>query len=224
MNFFMKKNIFTLLFLVLLFCCKRAEFPISENNYLFENSQPINDSELNKIPSKFQGKFMSQDSSYLNIDAYCVYNEYYNKFKINKTKLDSLKSEFEITDKKFINKDLDKAFDYRILKDSIELSEKIIDTIFVISDNQKAKRIDGQLILSFKDSIFWNIKMISIQKNNLKIKQLSNFSDLKKLDSITKIKSKSIDSTSILIKPSRREFKKIINLKNLGTEMIYKKL
>ena len=66
--------------------------------------------------------------------------------------------------------------------------------------------------------------MISIQKNNLKIKQLSNFSDLKKLDSITKIKSKSIDSTSILIKPSRREFKKIINLKNLGTEMIYKKL
>ena len=152
------------------------------------------------------------------------YNEYYNKFKINKTKLDSLKSEFEITDKKFINKDLDKAFDYRILKDSIELSEKIIDTIFVISDNQKAKRTDGQLILSFKDSIFWNIKMISIQKNNLKIKQLSNFSDLKKLDSITKIKSKSIDSTSILIKPSRREFKKIINLKNLGTEMIYKKL
>jgi hypothetical protein len=108
--------------------------------------------------------------------------------------------------------------------DSIELIEKHIDTLFRFSLYQKAKRIDGQLILSSKDSIFWRIQFLSIEKNILRFKNLYEREDLKKLDSVTKVKSKMLDSTSYLIKQTRSEFKKILKIKNLGFDQEYQKI
>ena len=220
----MKKLFLAIFLITLVFSCRRTEEQsVDENNYFIE-PQPINNSELSKIPARFQGKFMSNDSIYINIAKNGIIQEYDYKFKISKTALDSLKGEFEITDKKIITKEVGKAYNYRFLKDSVELSEKRIDTIFMFSDHQKAKRIDNKLILNFKDSLFWNIRTISIQNDNLTMSQISDFADLKQLDSITVIKSKMIDSTRILLNPSRREFKKIINIKNAGLKFNYRKL
>jgi preprotein translocase subunit Sss1 len=47
--------------------------------------------------------------------------------------------------------------------------------------------------------------------------------DVKKLDSVTKIKGKKIDSLSYLIKPTRSEFKKILKINDLGREEEYTK-
>ena len=220
----MKKLFLAIFLITLVFSCRRTEEQsVDENNYFIE-PQPINNSELSKIPARFQGKFMSNDSIYINIAKNGIIQEYDYKFKVSKTALDSLKGEFEITDKKIITKEVGKAYNYRFLKDSVELSEKRIDTIFMFSDHQKAKRIDNKLILNFKDSLFWNIRTISIQNDNLTMSQISDFADLKQLDSITVIKSKMIDSTRILLNPSRREFKKIINIKNAGLKFNYRKL
>ena len=220
----MKKLFLAIFLITLVFSCRRTEEQsVDENNYFIE-PQPINNSELSKIPARFQGKFMSNDSIYINIAKNGIIQEYDYKFKISKTALDSLKGEFEITDKKIITKEVGKAYNYRFLKDSVELSEKRIDTIFMFSDHQKAKRIDNKLILNFKDSLFWNIRTISIQNDNLTMSQISDFADLKQLDSITVIKSKMIDSTRILLNPSRREFKKIINIQNAGFKVNYRKL
>ena len=220
----MTKISFLVLFSIIAFSCRKLEGqPFDENIYFFE-PQPKNISELNKIPSRFRGKFMSQDSLFYNIEDNFICFSYCNKFKVAKSEIGLLKSDFEITDKKIISKKLDIAFGYRFLKDSIELSEVKMDTVFVFSKNNKAKRIDGQLVLNFKDRIYWQIKIISIQQNVLTIKQLSDFADLKRLDSITAIKSKMIDSTKILLNPSRFEFKKIVNLKNSGFSANYKKI
>jgi hypothetical protein len=89
---------------------------------------------------------------------------------------------------------------------------------------QKAKRFDGQLVLNYKDSIYWKVKSIRLEKNMLKIKYIYSEEDLKRIDSLTKVKSTMIDSSSFIIRPSRNEFKHILNLKKVGEELGFKKV
>jgi hypothetical protein len=217
----MKKYILVLGLLAFL-SCKNAE-PAGLDFY-FENTQPIDDAELSKIPNKFQGLFMNSDSVFLSIKENIILEENFYKFKFPKKDLDSLKNEFVFSNGKCISKDDNEVFDYRQLKDSIEFSNKQIDTFFIFSDAQKAKRFDGKLVLNYKDSIYWKIKVISLEKNSLKIKYIYSKEDLKRLDSLTKVKSTMIDSSSFIIKPSRKEFKNIINLKHLGEEIQFHKV
>jgi hypothetical protein len=180
------------LILVLLFVvsCKKADAPADESYVLyFENPQPINDSELSKIPNKFRGIFMNSDSMYINIKENIILEESYYKFRIHKTDLDSLKEFFSYTNGEF------KLGSKIIRGDSLEIIKKDIDTFFIFSNTQKAKRIDGQLVLNYKDSIFWKVKVMNIEKNKLKIKYIYSEEDLKRMDSLTKIKSTMIDSS-----------------------------
>lgn len=219
------KKYFLFLGLLFIVYCKRADAPEDEHSALyFEKPQPINDSELSNIPNKFRGIFMSSDSMYIDIKENIILREYYNRFRFHKNELDSIKNGFDFVGNQYISKYNKDVFDYRYLGDSIELSGKEIDTFFVFSNSQKAKRIDGQLILNYSDSIFWKIKAISMDKNVLKIKYIYSEEDLKRMDSLTKIKSTMIDSNLFLLKPSRNEFKRIINLKIFGEEHSYKKI
>lgn len=217
----MKKYILVLA-IFLVFSCRKAE-PWGLNFY-FENPQPINDAELSVIPNKFQGLFMSSDSVFLNIKEDIIFEESFYKFKFHRKYIDSLKNEFVFSNGKCISKDDNEVFGYRKLKDSIEFSKKRIDTFFIFSDSQKAKRFDGKLILNYKDSIFWTVKSISVEKNSLKIKYIYSEKDLKRIDSLTKVKSTMVDSSSFIIRPSRNEFKRILNLKHLGEDLEYRKI
>ncbi|MCA1967451.1 MAG: hypothetical protein LDL23_12495, partial [Flavobacterium sp.] len=112
----------------------------------------------------------------------------------------------------------------KIIGDSIEFSKKEIDTFFIFSDKQKAKRINGKLVISDKDSIYWQSKLVYLNKDKLVIKYLYSDDDLRKMDSITKVKSKQLDSTTYVIFPSRSEFKRFFEVKNFGYESKYKKI
>ncbi len=222
----MKKIILILVLLIVLTSCKKAYAAACEDclAFYFENPQPDNDSELNGFPSKFKGLYKNSDSTFIRIEEDRILREYFFKFKVHRQKMDSLKSECDLVDGKLITKDTKDKFDIKIVGDSIELSKKSIDTIFRFSLNQKAKRIEGQLVLSRRDSIFWTIQTIALEKNILKIKNIYLKEDLKKLDSVTQIKGKMIDSASYLIKPTRREFKNILKIKHLGTEQQFDKV
>lgn len=219
------KKYFLILGLLLVVSCKKADAPADESSALyFEKPQPINDSELSKIPSKFRGVFINSDSIYIDIKENIIMREYYNRFRFHKNELDSIKVGFDLKGNQYVSKYNKDVFDYRYIGDTIELSSKEIDTFFVFSNNQKAKRIDGQLILNYCDSIFWKIKAISLEKNRLKIKYIYSEEDLKRMDSLTKIKSTMIDSSLFILKPSRNEFKRIINLKRFGEEQEYRRI
>lgn len=225
----MKKVIFVLAIIILIISCRKADAAATEVcdhclAFYFENPQPVNDSELRGFPSKFKGLYMTSDSTFLRIDDDRIYREFFFKFRVHKQKMDSLKSEYDLVDGKLITKDTKDKFDVFKRGDSIELVIKKIDTIFRLSYNQKAKHIDGQLVLSTRDSIFWDIKTIALEKNILKIKHFYLRDDLTKLDSVTLIKGKMLDSTSYLIKPTRREFKNILKIKKLGTDQEYDKI
>lgn len=218
------KKYFLFLGLLFIISCKKADAPYAGFAICFEKPQPINDSELSKIPNKFRGIFMNSDSVYLNVTEKMILQEYYNRVRFHKNELDSIKKEYDFKNNQFVSKDNQYFFDYKYVGDSIELSNKDIDTIFVFSDAQKAKRIEGQLVINYKDSIYWNIKAISLEKNLLKIKYIYSEEDLKRIDSLTKVKSIMIDSSTYILRPSRNEFKRILNLKKLGETRGYKKV
>lgn len=220
----MKKYILVLGILAFL-SCKRAEMAEQTGlNFYFEKTQPINDAELSKIPNKFQGLFMNSDSLYLNVKDNMILKESYDKFRFPKSEFDSIKLNFDKVGDKYISKFNKDVFDCKYFKDSIEFTNKRIDTFFIFSESNKAKRFDGKLVLNYKDSIYWKVKSLRLEDNNLKIKYIYSEEDLKRMDSLTKVKSKMVDSSSFIIKPSRNEFKRILNLKNLGGEFEYKKV
>lgn len=221
-SFFKKNQVKNFLFLLLvsfLFSCKEEAIV---DDLCFENPQPINDSELKEIPQKFLGLYKNVDSVFLKVEEHLITKYYFGKFKIHKSELDSMKNDFEIAYGKLIEKKTKAIFETKKIGDSIELSNKNIDTIFQISDIQKVKRIGGNLILNSKFDDLWRINIISFEKKTLKFKYLS-VEDLNALDSITSIKSTKIDSVNYLLKPSKKEFKKILNSK-LSYEFLYQKL
>ncbi|UPZ13823.1 hypothetical protein [Flavobacterium humidisoli] len=61
------------------------------------------------------------------------------------------------------------------------------------------------------------------EKNTIKFNNLYEEKDLKKLDSVTKIKGKKLDSISFLIKLTRNELNKILKINYLGYNNEYKK-
>lgn len=224
----MKKIFLVLVVILISISCRKADAAaepfIDTFAFYFENPQPINDSELNSFPSKFKGLYMTSDSTFLRIEEDRILREYLYKFKFHRQKMDSLKSEYDLIDGKLITKDTEIKFDILKKGDSIELITKSIDTIFRLSYNQKAKRIDGQLILSTRDSVFWKMEIVSLEKNVLKFKKIFLPEDLQKLDSVTVFKGKMLDSLSYLIKPTRREFKKILKINNLGIDAEYDRI
>lgn len=201
--------------------CKEVRL---ENNVYFEEPQPIDDSELTKIPSKFIGEYFYNDSVNLKIDSKLV--TYLNNYKIriHKSEIDSLKDELVYKDGKFFEKKTNTPLENKIVGDSIEFNIKDIDTIFKFSDIQKAKRINGKLILSTKDSLYWTIKILTLDKNIITIQDLNADTGIKEIDSITKIKAKAIEGSNYIVKPSRTEFTKILKLKKVGSTTSFKKI
>ena len=153
-----------------------------------------------------------------------IVEESFFKFRIHKNSLDSIADEIVRVNDKYRFKNETTFLEDKIIGDSIEFSQKEIDTLFVFSDKQKAKRINGNLVINNKDSIYWQTKLVYLNKDELVVKYLYSDDDLRKMDSITKIKSKQLDSTTYVIFPSRSEFKRFFEVKNFGYESKYKKI
>jgi hypothetical protein len=219
----MKKIVVLIVLSFIFYSCKdKAAFQDSFTFY-FENPQPINDSELTSIPNKFIGEYINSDSVVLKINKNAITSENLFQFKFPKNQLDSLKTEFNFANGKYISKTNNTVFDYKMVGDSIEFSSREIDTIFIFSESQKAKRINGFLILNEKKSKYWEVTFVNLNKNNLEFKHLYAKNDLRRMDSITKIHSKTIDSTTFIITPTRREFSKFLQLKDFGYQQVFTK-
>jgi len=216
--------IYVLFAVLLLLSCKDkiAEPPFDFGVY-FENPEPQNDGELKKIPSKFVGLFKNSDSLFIRIYRNKILSESYFKSRIHRLMLDSIKDSVEYKNGSLRLLSTNQVYQVKKIGDSLELLQKDIDTIFSFSDNQKAKRIDGKLIISNRVDKLWKVQLFKLEKNNL-IMDYITFDDLELIDSITKIKSQKLDSIDYVVKPSRREFKNILRLKKKTYENIFLKV
>jgi hypothetical protein len=210
----MKFKFLLLLFVFTFLSCKQhiAEPPEGIDFY-FEKTQPVNDSELSQIPNKFLGSYFISDDFYLKISKDHISTKNLFKSRIHKSDFDSLKNAFILEKDRMIFKEDEKLiYSYKYIGDSIELSNTVDDTIFSFSERQKMKRVGNCLVLNQKDSVFWEIKIIRFDKKTAAIEYLYDWDQLHHFDSLTKIKSKRIDSTKFILSPSRREFKKYLQI------------
>ena len=143
--------------------------------------------------------------------------------KISFSSFDSIKDSLKIVENKIYLKKNQFA-EYRKLKDSVEITHYSYDTIFSISNNQKAKKTHKTIVLNTKDSIYWTTKFLTLDKNNLKIMALYSNDDLRRIDSLSEVKSYKIDSIKNRIQLSRKEFKKMLGLKHFGFEQKFQKI
>lgn len=216
-KFFYKKIVYFLI-IACMFSCKEV---VIGNDLYFEDMQPANDPDLKMIPNKFLGLYKDEDSVFLKIDKNLITKYRFGKVRIHKIELDSLKEQYDFINQKLVDKKTKAVFEMKKIGDSIELSNKDIDTIFQFSDVQKAKGSNGDLILNFKSDDYWQVNILSLENKILKFKYLS-VDDLPSIDSIMARKSTMIDSSMYVLKPSKKEFKKILRHK-LDIEFLYKK-
>jgi hypothetical protein len=202
--------------------CKQADVPYFGIEFLFKETQPINDSELNHLPNKFIGNYINQDSTYLIIEKQVIYYKWRTKNNISFSEFNLLKDSLKIVNNKIFFDD--EFVEFRMLKDSVEIINTDLDTLFSISDFNKVKRVKGSIVLNTKDSIYWKIKVLSIDKRTLSLMTLVSKEDLTRLDSLSKIKVQKIDSSKNIIELTKTEFKKMLTLKKLGYIQEYKKL
>ncbi|GGF17435.1 hypothetical protein [Flavobacterium limi] len=222
----MKKILLVLIITTFLVSCKKVRMRPCPDCFFFyfESPQPHNSVELDHFPHRFRGLYKNEDSTFLRIEEDRIIAKYFGNYTIHKLEFDSIKEEYVIQGNQVTEKASNRKLYIRTKGDSIEFTETFIDTIFRLSYYNKLKRIDGQLILSTKDSIFWKPQFLTLKDKSLKIKEIYLPNDLKKLDSVTTIKGKKIDSMSYLIRPTRSELKKILKIKNLGFDQEYKKI
>ncbi|RWX00497.1 hypothetical protein [Flavobacterium cerinum] len=212
----MKKCLLFILTGFLFASCK--ETAKGETDFFFDNPQPINDSELSTIPTKYRGQYNQENQTTLYITDYIIFKE--STMAYHKSGIDSIGT---LKNGKFTTNDNSETFTAEQKGDSVYL-KMFRDTLFSFSPRQKAKHINGQIVLSYKDSISWYIKILSLEKDSLKIKFLMSRNDYTKLKPlVTNIKINS-DTTIVNINPTRREFRKILKTKDLGYDMKYKKV
>lgn len=204
--------------------CKNTEvFPGERISFYFDSPQPNNDSELKEFPSKFRGIYKSGESEALNITENSIYRQSFNTLTLSKSTFDSIKNEVIYKNGKLIIKATSYIYDVAERNDSLYLSAIDRDTIFTLSGAQKAKRINGHVILSTKDSVFWDTSILTIKNDSLYWKSFNTPGDYIALKDIIKNITINKDTTVVHIKPTRKEFKKIFSIPNLGWEKKYKK-
>ncbi len=203
--------------------CKQVDaVPYYGIDFLFIAPQPSNDREVSHLPNRFIGNYINQDSTNLIIEDKTVYYKWKTKNNISFSAFDSIKDSLRVVENRIY---FDNEFvEFRKLKDSIEITDINYDTIFSISGFQKAKRIKNSIVFSTKDSIYWKIKIFTLDNNRLTLKTLVSDEDLIRMDSLSKIKAQKIDSTKIIVQLSKREFKKMLTLKRFGYDQDFKKI
>lgn len=209
---------------VLFLSCKKIEdIPYEGVVFLFNEIQPTDDYQIASFPNRFTGYYINNDSTYLVVGKKDVFYKWIDKSKISFELFETLKDSLKLVQNKMYFHD-NSFLEFRRLKDSVEIKEIKYDTIFSISNNQKTFKINKTFFLNTKDSIYWKIRFITFDKNNLKIKDLYSLNDIKRIDSLSKIKSIKIDSIKNVFQLSRKEFRTMLALKNLGFEKNYKKI
>lgn len=204
--------------------CKKAEtIPYEGIVFLFNEIQPVDDTEIVNIPNRYTGTYFNNDSIYLIVSKKDVYYKWNDKTKISFESFDTMKDSMKIDHNKIFFRD-NSFCEYRKLKDYVEINDIHCDTIFSISENQKVFKMNSTFILNTKDSIYWKLQLITFNKRNLKIKDLYSLDDIRRIDSLSKIKSTKINSVKNVFQLSRREFRKMLTLKNLGYERNFKRI
>ena len=220
------KTLFFGALFVLISCKESSMMEEYGVRFYFNEPQPVNDSDLKSFPAKYRGIYATTDEvRELHIDEKDIYYKYFLNGEITKSELETLTDSVTYNNGKLtvVSPDESVIYDTEEKGDTIFFHKQIMDTVFSLSEKQKAKRFKGQLVLSEKDSVFWSARILSVHNDTLYWKYFKDKSDFKKLKALVYDIRTDEDTLKVYLNPSRKEFAKILSLEPSGYNKYLKK-
>jgi len=199
----------------------------TKDKVLFDNPQPEGVKNLTQLPVFYRGQYLDKDSNLMTIDSKNIIVKSFYDLKFSKQEIDSSGS-FYIKNHFLIEKRTKDKFPVRFLNDSVFARSYQTDTIFKLSNDNIARKFKGHLILNYKHDDAWTVEILSRNWWVLKY-QIFNSKDL--FDKLSTISDSEVftDSTKKvtvkrILKPTKRQFEKILSQRDSLTIDVYKKI
>ncbi len=189
---------------------------------MFSESQPKGAKELSVIPQELQGYYLNiSDSSNLFISSNLIYRTSYFPTSTHKNDLDS---GFILKGGTIYNETTKELIKVKLIGDTIRYTPSFTDTMYRTSSDFVLKKFKGRYFLNEKvDTKSWETKQIVYDNGKLSISYIS--SDSVNFQKLTILKENIIDSIyPIKIKPTKKEFKKLVKQEFFDDEDMYIKI
>ncbi len=207
---FMRTILLPGLLTLLLISCKEKAALVTETIFYFREPQPQDDSEIGHIPSKYIGDYRFGDHSILHVEKNVIWSEFPHEEEVSREVFDSLKKESVYRNGVWILKDTGLEIRVTPRDTTFLFNYKYADTSFTLGSDTKVKRIHGSLVISVKDSIFWNVQLLQKSHDTLYLKGFYNKSDYSMAKQIVKDVKANADTTMVTLNPTRKEFISIL--------------
>ena len=207
-----------------------ASFFSSKNDHLssiyiyYNEPQPVNVDEVTSFPKKYIGTFGRDYSHQLKVESKYVINSVIDSFDATKKQMDSL-PELEFRNNVVYDKATQKAYKTFVKNDSIQWEIKRLDTLFSFAKNETAKIYKSSLIFNTEKDGKYLVNIIKFDFMSNKYLQLGTRKDFVKIKNELKIPFEATiennDTSFVILKPSRADFRKLLRLEGFEYEKMY---
>jgi len=214
----MKRNIVFVILLTFLFGCGPYIY--------FKTPQPKKKRNLEKIPLKITGKYMSvADSSIITIDLNTIVKKKFENTIMTLVEFkqetgDSLQNDtsFTFSDNWHIQ--------LKIRNDSVFINSSKEEILFEISENQILRRYRKYYFLNYRDTNnLWKVELIKLAKDTLEYGNILTKEDVERIKGFTTVEEitdsiNSNKSTKYYLNPAQKDLKKILKYRSKGEKYV----
>ncbi|SEQ05917.1 hypothetical protein [Flavobacterium urocaniciphilum] len=216
----MKKSVLIFGLILLFMSCRRRV----ENYVEFSENQPVDVEEIQNVPENWFGNYRSIDSSLISIEKDKIIEKWFSDWKISIKEKDSFPNlTFQ---KNFVIDNTTNEKTKLISKnDSLFWKEQYSDTIFI--KDKILKLYKDALILNTNDEGRIYIDVLKKENNQIRKFSIDSKEDFEKLKREIKVDFEykySNNDTTVIVKPTKSDFRKILRKKGYTNEMIYTKI
>ncbi len=215
----MKNTIAFLILIASLFSCKNDQLT---NSYIyFDEPQPKEVENIASFPNKYIGTFSRDYSHQLQVESNYVIQIEIQSCEATKKQLDSL-PDLVFNNNVVSDKNTKKTFKTIVKNDTIQWETERMDTLFSFAPNEVAKIYKSSLILNKEENGNYLVSIIKFDFANNKYIQFGTKNDFLKINKELKIPYEANrDSTFVLLKPERSDFRKLLRMYGFEYEKIY---
>ena len=218
----MKNKITFLVLVATLFSCKNDQ--LNDSYIYFNEPQPVEVENITNFPNKYIGTFGSDYSNRLKVESKYVIKIEVESFDTTKKQMDSL-TNVEFKNNIVYDKETQKAYKTFVKNDTIQWETERLDTIFSFAENESAKIYKSSLILNKEVNGNYLVNIIKFDFSSNKYLQLGTRKDFIKINEQLNIlfeaNVENNDTTFVILKPSRADFRKLLRLDGFEYEKMY---
>jgi hypothetical protein len=208
--------------ITMLFSCKNDQ--LTDSYIYFNEPQPADIKSITSFPKTYIGTFGQDYSHLLKIESKYVIKIEIESFDATKNQLDSL-PELEFKNNNVYDKATQKAYKTFVKNDTIQWEIEQLDTLFSFAKNETAKIYKSSLILNVAIDGKYQVNIIKFDFSSNKYIQLGTRKDFTKINTLLKIpfdaNLENNDTTYVVLKPNRSDFRKLLRLGGFEYEKMY---